>query len=340
MTSPAPPLRNTNLEARLSEYLSNHQATILRRCLLQAGDLGPLRTRLATQMLEQFLDVLRHDPADRAGLDDLVHAFALHPRAGVDPMRLLGITCAITGAAFVGETGADDELAVYLSVRFGELARAFERALLANAKPLLETVPGYGNEVVEALMRALDARDDATCRHSRAVGAWSLRLGRELHIGKAEVSIVHASGLLHDIGKIATPREILLKAGPLDNDEWETMRAHTWIGAEIVARLPSVRKCVPAVRGHHERYDGLGYPDRLAGTSIPFIARIVAVADAFHAMTSHRPYQRAMTPAVALHTLIEGRGLQWDPQVVDAMVAIIRPIPHVERGRLACDVFG
>jgi len=323
-------LRAAHLEDRLREYLGRHHGAIMRRSLANADDLRPLRTRLIGEILAEFLKVLAHDPADRAGLDRLVFAFAARPWAGIDPMRLLGAACAVTGVAFVGEQDGNAELAAYVDLRFGALARAFERALLVRsiAAP---TVDLPGDEIVEALLRSLEARDGATCAHSRAVGAWSVRLARELGLRGADLAVVHAGGLLHDIGKIATPREILLKAGPLDSDEWEKMRAHTRVGAEIVMRLPSVRACVGAVRSHHERYDGHGYPDRLVGTAIPSPARIVAVADAFHAMTSTRPYQAAMPAAAALRTLIAGRRRQWDPDVVDAFAAIIRPAA-VDRG--------
>jgi putative nucleotidyltransferase with HDIG domain len=128
--------------------------------------------------------------------------------------------------------------------------------------------------------------------------------------------------LLHDIGKISTPEYVLLKPAPLATDEWDIMRDHAAAGARILTQIPSLQRCAIVVRAHHERYDGGGYPDGLYGSSIPFEARVVAVADAFHAMISERPYRQPVTPRQALQILQDGRGSQWDADVVDAMLGM------------------
>jgi putative nucleotidyltransferase with HDIG domain len=128
--------------------------------------------------------------------------------------------------------------------------------------------------------------------------------------------------LLHDIGKVSTPDSVLLKPGPLSSDEWDVMRDHAAAGARVLNQIPSLQRCAIVVRAHHERFDGSGYPDGLIGTTIPFEARVVAVADAFHAMISERPYRQPIAPRQALEILREGRGSQWDPAVVDAMLGM------------------
>jgi len=133
------------------------------------------------------------------------------------------------------------------------------------------------------------------------------------------------AGILHDVGKLATPSEILLKPGPLDPGEWETMREHSRIGAQMLERIPSLRELAPIVRAHHERIDGRGYPDGEMDARIPRLARIVAVADAFHAMISRRPYRAAMSLVAALDELRAGAGTQWDSAIVDAMLEIVQP---------------
>jgi HD-GYP domain-containing protein (c-di-GMP phosphodiesterase class II) len=130
-------------------------------------------------------------------------------------------------------------------------------------------------------------------------------------------------GWLHDIGKAAVPSRILDKPGPLDPDEWAVMATHPAIGESIVRDVAAVREAAAAVRHHHERYDGTGYPDRLAGSAIPIEARVVAAADAYAAMTAARPYSAARTPAEAMVELRRCSRTQLDPRVVSALLAVL-----------------
>jgi putative nucleotidyltransferase with HDIG domain len=182
---------------------------------------------------------------------------------------------------------------------------------------------------VQSLLASLQARDFATCDHSRAVGLWAGRIAHAMGMSAKEQHFAALCGTLHDVGKLATPRAILLKPGPLDESEWATMREHSAAGARIVERVPSLRACAPVVRAHHERVDGGGYPDGLIGTSIPLTARIIAAADAFHAMISQRPYRPPLPVPRALHELIKGRDVRWDAGIVDALHALV----HQRRGR-------
>ena len=176
---------------------------------------------------------------------------------------------------------------------------------------------------IDALIMKLEARDPLTSEHSRAVAAWCSRLGRRLGLDSAEVTFASRCGLLHDVGKVATPLDVLNAPRALDEREWRLIRAHAAAGEAIVRAIPELRPFAPAVRSHHERLDGSGYPDRLPASAIPLMARIVAVADSFNAMIGRRPYRLPMPPVRALEELVRGRGTQFDPEVVEAMVDVV-----------------
>jgi len=205
-----------------------------------------------------------------------------------------------------------------LEVLKGEIDRAL-MAQTSNGKNETMSV-----DVTASLLTMLGERDHATCSHSRATAEWARRIAQAMNLSQETVSFVEMCAVLHDIGKISTPDRILFKPGALNADEWEIMREHSAAGSRILEQIPGLAKCAPIVRAHHERYDGLGYPDGLAGIDIPFEARLVAVADAFHAMISDRPYRKATAPRQALEILAEGRGTQWDPDVVDAMLSLFK----------------
>jgi HD-GYP domain-containing protein (c-di-GMP phosphodiesterase class II) len=138
-----------------------------------------------------------------------------------------------------------------------------------------------------------------------------------------EVSLIVTAARAHDIGKIGIPDQILKKEGPLTPEERTIMETHATWGADLLQRYPGFARGVDIVRHHHERWDGEGYPHKLKGTDIPFGARVLAVADSYDAMTSDRPYRRALTPDKAASILLNGRGKQWDPAVVDVFLRAI-----------------
>ena len=189
------------------------------------------------------------------------------------------------------------------------------------------------SDAMAALLAALDARDGATCCHSRATGEWARRLTEAMRLPAAQADLIVSAAVLHDVGKIATPDRVLLKESQLNEDEWAVMRLHSAQGEKILLGLPTLAHLAPLVRAHHERWDGAGYPDRLAGTQIPFESRVVSVVDAFHAMISKRPYRDAITPRRAIEILKDGRGSQWDPAIVDEMVDMVE-----NRGRRSRDI--
>jgi putative nucleotidyltransferase with HDIG domain len=194
-------------------------------------------------------------------------------------------------------------------------------ALSALSEETGESRSAY-SETAHALLAMLGERDSQTCCHSKATGEWARRLCTAMGLSKEQSEFIELCAVLHDIGKISTPEAILFKTSSLTAQEWEIMREHSAAGQRILNQIPSLARCASIVRAHHERWDGLGYPDGLAGETIPFEARVVAVADAFHAMISDRPYRKAIAPRRALEILQSGRGTQWDPLIVDAMLGL------------------
>lgn len=174
---------------------------------------------------------------------------------------------------------------------------------------------------IGALLSALDARDNYTGDHSRTVVELAAGAGRRLDLDEDGLALLEQVALLHDIGKVAIPDAILCKPGPLDAEETEIMRTHPAVGAEIVARQPDLAHLAPSIRAEHERWDGEGYPDGLAGEAIPVASRIVLVADAFHAMVSRRPYRAAMSQDEAIAELRRCSGSMFWPDAVEALVA-------------------
>lgn len=178
-------------------------------------------------------------------------------------------------------------------------------------------------EKVEVLLTALAARDGYTGEHTCAVVDLARAIAEKLDIDPEETAQIEGVAQLHDIGKIGIPDEILRKPGRLTAQEWEVMRTHPVIGESIALSVPGLAHLAPAIRAEHERWDGAGYPDGLAGEAIPVASRIALVADAYHAMTSDRPYRAAMTSAVALEQLQRNAGTQFWPAAVDAAVAVL-----------------
>jgi putative nucleotidyltransferase with HDIG domain len=170
---------------------------------------------------------------------------------------------------------------------------------------------------------AMEARDAYTALHEQAVAELAEQIAAELGLDPHEQRAVRYAALTHDLGKLSVPNEILHKPGPLDEAEWEVMRRHTILGAEMLARIPFFGDVPPLVRGHHERWDGGGYPDRLRGLQIPVGARILCVCDSYNAMITNRPYRGAMMPAAALQELSRCSGSQFDPRVVDAIELVL-----------------
>jgi HD-GYP domain-containing protein (c-di-GMP phosphodiesterase class II) len=175
-------------------------------------------------------------------------------------------------------------------------------------------------EVTSALLAALSQRDPELSRHVDSVAGLAEQTARHIGCPGTLVECIRLAAELHDIGKLAIPESILRKPTALEPKEWALMRQHTIAGEQIIASSPALIDVAALVRSSHERWDGAGYPDGLAGGQIPLGARIIAVCDSYHAMTSHRPYREAMSTEVAIAELRAGAGTQFDPTVVQAFL--------------------
>ena len=175
----------------------------------------------------------------------------------------------------------------------------------------------------EQISRLLDERDHYTAVHSQQVAELAVEIGMEMGLSQREIENIEIAARVHDIGKVAIPDAILLKPGPLSDEEWAIMKRHPVISAELIEGLEIYRRVVDAVRHEHERWDGSGYPDGLKGEEIPLLARIIAAADIYNALTTDRPYRKAFSAERTVAILEEMRGTDLDPQVADALLRVI-----------------
>jgi diguanylate cyclase (GGDEF)-like protein len=182
-------------------------------------------------------------------------------------------------------------------------------------------------DVLQGLVFAVDTKDRYTKRHSEDVARYAVFLARQLGLDDATVGSIRVAGLLHDIGKIGIPDLILRKPGKLTDEEYEIVKQHVVLGDMIVRDVPDIELVRAGIRGHHERWDGHGYVDRLAGEEIPLVARILSVGDAFSAMTTSRPYRRALDIREAIRRLEDAAGTQLDATLVTAFVHGIETVP-------------
>ena len=178
--------------------------------------------------------------------------------------------------------------------------------------------------ILDAMVTAVDNKDSYTRRHSEDVTEYALWIAEELGVSTETQRVIRTGGLLHDVGKITVPDEILRKPGRLTPEEFEIMQRHPRMGALIVGAIPGMESILDAVRSHHERWDGKGYPDGTAGEETPLLGRLLAVADAFSAMTTDRPYRKGLEWEFALHEIKANIGTQFDPEMAEAFLRAAR----------------
>ena len=200
---------------------------------------------------------------------------------------------------------------------------------LSNTR-LVEDLDQLSWGTLSALARTIDANSPWTAGHSERVSALAVRLGGELALTPRELDMLHRGALLHDIGKIAIPTSILNKPAPLTEEERRIVQEHTTVGARILAPIAAFAPAIPIVRNHHEWFDGAGYPDGLAGEDIPFMARLLAVADVYDALTSNRPYRAGWTHREAIDYIDHCAATQFDPAMAAAFIAIMKDEAQVE----------
>jgi HD-GYP domain-containing protein (c-di-GMP phosphodiesterase class II) len=222
------------------------------------------------------------------------------------------------GAISVGSSGdreyARDTAAVLATVA-SQVATA-----LRHAETFNELERSY-LQTVTALAAALEAKDKYTADHAGSIAKMALALGGHIGLSDQDLRQLRYAALLHDVGKIGISRQILEKPGKLTEAEFAVVARHTLIGERILSRIDYLRSLAPVIRAAHERWDGHGYPDGLAGEAIPLESRIIFVCDAFHAMTSDRPYRSRLTEKAAVKELRDNAGTQFDPAVVAAFLA-------------------
>src|SRR5262250_684415 len=190
---------------------------------------------------------------------------------------------------------------------------------LEDEKRHVEEMAGLHLRTIEALALAIEAKDHTTHDHLQRVRVYAIEVAKELGISPAEMEALHAAALLHDIGKLAIPEHIISKPGRLTPEEFEKMKIHPLVGAEILERVRFPYPVVPIVRAHHEKWDGSGYPYGLKGTEIPIGARILSAVDFLDAMASDRQYRRALPMQEVMARLQQESGKSFDPRVVGVL---------------------
>ena len=213
--------------------------------------------------------------------------------------------------------------AAVISKRHSQMGVNFEEELLNKFNDEQISSVNHLSEIATSLAGAIDAKDPYTKGHSTSVSRYSEALARAINLPEQEVERITLGALLHDVGKIGIPEQILKKPDRLSDEEWSVMKQHPVIGADkVLMPNEALRDLIPIVKYHHEHIDGTGYPERLKGDEIPLAAKIVAVADAFHALISDRPYRKGLSLEVACNILEEGAGKQWDTNLIRKFIQI------------------
>lgn len=273
---------------------------------------------------EHLAHKLAGGPIARGTLSELWHALDLDRRVG-------GARVDDSAAGSYAAVGLVDRHNLHGLLLMRHHSREFPRAAARLAEVvasqavtvLLGQSGGGSRSAVAALAAAIDARDNYTGSHSEEVVALACEVARRLGLPSTEIARVGDGAMLHDVGKVAIPNEILYKPGPLTPDEWEVMRRHPVIGERILRRTPELESIARLVRHEHEHWDGSGYPDGLSGEAIPIGSRIILVCDAYNAMITQRPYRAPMSDEEAIAELERCAGAQFDPRVVSALVQLL-----------------
>jgi len=287
------------------------------------------RSRLDRRTASGFVELTEPFVIGAGGLSDVPGAAILNAGApaAVAPLRLEGgrMGWIVAGAPALGDYEFSER-----KMRLLE-GIAHQTSLAINNAFSFESLEQTFLDTVESLANALEAKDEYTSSHAQWIRDTAVEVGRSLGMDAGALKRLELGALFHDIGKIGIPSDILRKPGPLDDDEWAIIRMHPELGERIlgpIARLADVR---PIVRHCHEHWDGSGYPDKKSGDDIPIESRIILVVDAFHAMTTDRPYRKAMPIEEARSRLERSSGTQFDPCVVNAFGRLIEDNPRLAK---------
>jgi HD-GYP domain-containing protein (c-di-GMP phosphodiesterase class II) len=294
------------------------------RLIAGSGALAEVMTEFL--LLEQSVHHGVNGRVARSGTSALVHDTREDPDyverdPKTDPRAELSVPLVVDGSVWgvlniesPERGGLSEADAVLVEAIAANLGSSIHRAMLvADLEQTFTTT-------LTALMSTVEAKDDYTASHEQQVAYLTERVALRLGLSPARAGDVRYAALLHDVGKVAVPSEILLKPGPLDEREWVKMRSHAAAGGSLVASIPAFAHLAPAVRASHERWDGRGYPDGLSGEQVPLAARIIAACDTYEAIVTDRPYRPARTPAEAATELRRVAGSQLDARVVEALL--------------------
>jgi putative nucleotidyltransferase with HDIG domain len=302
-------------KARERPAAAHYSRTLVQRCLARGES-------LLSSDLGMEAD-WRSDSINNANASSILCALLRSPQ------RRLGVLYMDRGALQMPFSVADLHLA--------DAVAASIAGSIESGQFLLAKQRSWFIQTVITLAQTIELRDPYTAGHAERVTEYALLLAEELKLPAQARQQIEIGGPLHDIGKIGVRDSVLSKQGRLSDDEYEHMKSHTVKGAAILATIPDLEAIVPIIRNHHERWDGRGYPDRLAGEGIPLVSRIVAVADAFDAMTSNRPYRSPLTLEAALEQLRLGIGTQFDPQCARAFLNLRQRLDRLVESQAMVD---
>ncbi len=231
---------------------------------------------------------------------------------------------AAVGFAFARADDEDPDAILSAAWRALEEARGLAKGIAGfSGAPEVSEGDGRVVEAAQILVESLEARDPYMGDHLRAVSGLALRVGSKMSLPSDQLAVLSLAALLHDVGKIGVPDRILQKPGRLTDDEYRIIKGHPVLGARMLVSMRELASTVPAVKHHHERFDGKGYPEGLAGENIPLAARIISVVDAFDSMVRERPYGYGIPMEVALEEIESNSGAQFDPKVVGALLEVV-----------------
>ncbi|MBV8353960.1 MAG: HD domain-containing protein, partial [Candidatus Eremiobacteraeota bacterium] len=301
-----------------AEFLLESESESIRATALAASTLACERSVALDLALDAFMEALTAylDMREAALLEQVVNQTFASSDASIAESVLLSMTRTIVEHAQQRRVN-DSRLTAALGAaesRIREKAEHTRRAQRRRFEPVDEL-----DALIDTLMLRIAEHDPVTAEHSRAVSAWCGRIARRLGLDAEGAARVARGGMIHDLGKIATPQEILLAARALEAPERDVIQMHSAEGDKILAEIPYLAHLAPMVRSHHERIDGKGYPDGVKASRLDVSVRIVTVADAFNAMVGRRPYRQPARPSAALDELYAGAGSQFDAEIVEAM---------------------
>jgi putative nucleotidyltransferase with HDIG domain len=271
-----------------------------------------IKTGIQERAADGSSPFLMPDVSENSGMDPAVHSFMMVP------LRIRENIFGVTSAFIFEKNRIFSEKDIY-----------YMNFIAQKAAAAIENIALYENiydnlfATLFAFVAALEVRDFYTRRHSTRVAKFARMIAKEMNCSDEELDVINVAGMLHDIGKIGIRDDILLKPGRLTDEEFEKIKEHPAIGADIIGKLGLWNREVDIIRHHHERFDGRGYPDGISGEAIPKLARIMSVADCFDAMASDRPYRERMEKSLVLKIIRDNSGTQFDPEAVEAFFRLV-----------------